>query len=150
MPSETTKKRSKRELAFYLSAAVASFASDFFTFSALVFWNVNIYYAQGIARVVGGIVSFMINRNYSFKSENSRAFVQARRFVLQYILAYNLSIFLLWLFHEVLHINPTPAKLLGDFVCFVFNFFCMKLYTYNSKTGMIQLTKSLYKKSVTK
>ena len=141
-------KSSIKEFPLYIIAAICSAMSDLFVFFALVYLDVSILYSQVAARLVGGGVSFCINRNYSFSTPDSNGSVtiQLRRFVLLYVVSLSLPVFLLDVLHTHIGIVLLVAKPLTDFTCMIFNFFVMKYYIYRSVIGFTGKLQGLTRK----
>lgn len=114
----------------YSFVAFASFLSDWAMFLLLTTLSMYYLYAQVIARLTGGVVSFFLNKFWSFESrEVNQIPVQAVRFAMLYVFTFCVTIILL----QVLVNLGTPvavAKLLSDGVGFVINFFAMKFFVY--------------------
>jgi len=131
------KKKVSREFVFYFIAALSSAASDLLAFTALMHLGVYFFYSQMISRVVGGVISFIINKNFSFNTNRKRTLIEIRRFLLLYFVSFNLVLLLLWLVHEKWDLPLLYAKPMCDSIGFVFNFFVMKLYVYAQTRGLI-------------
>jgi putative flippase GtrA len=118
------------QFAKYVTVALLSAASDWVVFATLFAafgWTIM---AQATSRIVGGLVSFGINKYWSFQSyQHKRALHEASRFVLLFIASYGLS---LSLFSALTYIGTQPywAKLITDTSCFVFNFLVMRFWIY--------------------
>jgi len=131
-------------LSKYSFVAVGSAASDWLTFTLLSFAGISPIIAQGIARIVGGLVSFYSNRHWSFATnETTSKVIQGRRFLLLYCLSYGLSLGLFFLMINTFEANIFLAKAMIDTVCFAFNFIVMWLYVFHQRTGFIHWFKSL-------
>lgn len=118
------------EFSCFTFAAVCSFLTDIIIFSILSVIGINYLIAQSVARLFGGTVSFYINRNVSFKSLDTKIKTQIKRFILLYILSYTLSLILIKCMYNDLEIGLVYAKLISDFICFIFNYCIMKMYVY--------------------
>jgi putative flippase GtrA len=121
------------QFAKYVSVALLSAASDWMVFTTLFMaFGVPIM-AQATSRIVGAIVSFAINKYWSFQSmEHRRALTEAWRFLLLFAASYALS---LTLFASLTSsgLGPYWAKLSTDTICFFFNFLVMRLWVYRSQ-----------------
>ena len=124
------KKKFIREFSGFSFAAFCSFFTDIIFFIILNFIGINYLISQSIARLAGGVTSFYINRNLSFKSVNTNLYLQLKRFIILYFLSYGLSLTLIKFIHQDLNIGLLYAKFISDFFCFLFNFCVMKLYVY--------------------
>jgi putative flippase GtrA len=118
------------QFAKYVTVALLSAASDWAVFATLFAafgWTI---LAQATSRIVGGLVSFGINKYWSFKSyQHKQALHEAWRFATLFIASYGLS---LSLFSVLTYIGTRPywAKLITDTCCFVFNFLVMRFWVY--------------------
>jgi putative flippase GtrA len=118
------------QFAKYATVAMLSAAADWAVFTTLLIafgWPIM---AQGTSRIVGGLVSFAINKYWSFESRrHEHALGEARRFLLLFIASYAISISL---FSALTYAGVWPyfAKLLTDTSCFFFNFAMMRFWVY--------------------
>ena len=114
----------------YATVALLSAASDWVVFTALFAafgWPVM---AQGTSRIVGGVVSFAVNKYWSFESRrHERTLIEARRFLVLFVISYVVS---LSLFSALTYggVWPYWAKLITDTSCFFFNFVMMRFWVY--------------------
>lgn len=115
----------------YNCSAVLSAFSDWATFLILNQSGLFFVYNQMIARLVGGLSSFSINKCWAFQSPGkTHLLLQGRRFVMLFIFSYFLSNYLLFLFVRKLELSLLWAKLIADGACYITNFFIMKNYVY--------------------
>jgi len=124
-----------KEFHIFTGVAVLSAIADIVTFTLLINLELYIYLSQSVARIVGGLVSFYINRTCNFNTKNARngsLVLQGRRFILLYIISFNLSLLLIGFFYEYLQLDSLISKFMADILCFLFNFLVMKFYVYNS------------------
>jgi len=135
-----------KSFSLYVLAALASALSDFLVFVTLVSLKVHYIPSQCISRLVGGVVSFVINKNFSFKSETSNSFIEIRRFLFLYAISYFLSIFNLWFIHNVLNAPVLVAKIITDGLGFIINFVLMRIYVFANVRGIIFHLKSVFNK----
>lgn len=118
------------QFAKYVSVALLSAASDWVVFAALFAAFASPIMAQAISRIVGAIVSFGINKYWSFGSlQHKRALTEAWRFVVLFIASYSLSLSLFSAF-TFWGMSPYLAKLITDTACFFFNFLIMRTWVY--------------------
>ncbi|MBI2339902.1 MAG: GtrA family protein [Deltaproteobacteria bacterium] len=118
-------------------AAALSALSDIAVFTLLVHSGLFFIYCQAVSRIVGGAVSFFINKHFSFDRHEGRTLIEIRRFLLLYAVSYTLSFVLLWFAHQRWGLRLLYAKPLADGTCFLFNFAVMKLYVYAPLRGLI-------------
>jgi putative flippase GtrA len=118
------------QFAKYVTVAMLSAASDWVIFATLFAafgWAIM---AQAMSRIVGGLVSFGVNKYWSFQSyEHKRALHEAWRFLVLFIASYglSLSLFAALTFFEV---GPYWTKLITDSSCFLLNFVLMRFWVY--------------------
>ena len=118
------------QFAKYVIVALLSAASDWVVFATLFAafgWTIM---AQATSRIVGGLVSFGINKYWSFQSyQHRQTLYEAWRFAVLFIVSYGLS---LSLFSGLTYfgIGPYWAKLITDTSCFLFNFLMMRFWVY--------------------
>ena len=121
------------QFAKYVTVALLSAASDWVVFATLFAafgWTIM---AQATSRIVGGLVSFGINKYWSFQSyQHKRALHEAWRFVVLFAASYGLS---LSLFSALtfLDLGPYWAKLVTDTSCFLFYFLVMRFWVYRPR-----------------
>jgi putative flippase GtrA len=135
-----------KSFSLYVLAALASALSDFLVFITLVSLKVHYIPSQCVSRVVGGVVSFVTNKNFSFKSETSNSFIEIRRFLFLYVISYLLSIFNIWFIHNVLNTPVLIAKIITDGLGFIINFILMRIYVFANVRGIIFHLKSFFYK----
>ncbi|MTJ84001.1 MAG: GtrA family protein [Telmatospirillum sp.] len=125
----------------YCAAALASAAGDWLVFSALLsLAGLPDMAALMVARMAGGLVSFVVNRHWTFPDPaRGRLSRQGRRFLLLYGLSYATAVGLFALLSGGIGLPPYPAKLATDISCFVGNFFAMRLYVFHRRTGLAGL-----------
>lgn len=124
------------QFSFFSIASIASFLSDIFCFFILTNLGINFISSQCIARLIGGCVSFYINRNFSFRYQTNKLTSQLQRFILLFILSYCLSLLAINYFHKIINIELFYAKIISDFICFLFNFLMMRIYVYPPVQGI--------------
>ncbi len=94
--------------------------------------------AQSVSRPCGGVVSFILNRLWTFRGRGSAAaHVQAVRFAIVWVAMYGWSLLLVWLFERLLlDAGMAPliarwlAKLGGDGIAAVTGFTANRLWTF--------------------
>ena len=115
----------------YNCTAILSALSDWAIFLILNQFGIFFVYIQMIARLVGGLTSFLVNKYWSFQSPGKAVIlVQGRRFIMLFFFSYFLSNYLLYLFVQIFNFPLYWAKLMADGICYITNFFVMKGYVY--------------------
>jgi putative flippase GtrA len=118
----------------YVAVAGLSAASDWAAFAALFAAFGSPIMAQGTSRIVGGVVSFGINKYWSFQSrQHAQALIEAPRFLVLFIVSYFFS---LSFFSALTYLDVWPywAKLMTDTICFFFNFLVMRFWVYRLRS----------------
>jgi putative flippase GtrA len=117
----------------YVFVAALSAASDWVVFAALFAAFGSALAAQATSRIVGAIVSFGVNKYWSFQSlRHARALIEGPRFFALFVASYTLS---LTLFATLTFagLGPYLAKLITDTTCFFFNFLVMRFWVYRPR-----------------
>jgi len=133
--------RSPGRFGRYGSVALLSAGGDWATFALLVsLLRVDHLVSLMTARVVGGVLSFVGNRHWTWGGRRQIAITQqGRRFLLLYGFSYLLSVTLFCLLTRAFRVPAYPAKLTTDTVCFVVNFVVMNHYVFHARRGMSRL-----------
>lgn len=133
-------KKSAGQFAKYGLVAAMSALSDWAIFTLLFRIFGLPVTAQCVARIVGGVVSFATNRNWSFRRDKKQLLVvEARRFLLLYAFSYMISISIFYTLVDAMGCDPYLGKLVADSACFVINFIVMKLYVFKERKGFTAL-----------
>jgi putative flippase GtrA len=129
--------RTAAQFAKYVTVALLSAASDWMVFATLFFTFGSPILAQAISRFAGAVVSFGVNKYWSFQSpQHSRAMIEAWRFLVLFIASYTLALSLFSAF-TLWGARPYLAKVVTDTACFFFNFLVMRVWVYRPQgTGM--------------
>jgi putative flippase GtrA len=112
--------------------AVQSALSDWLVFTVIVGVGGDETVAQGVGRLVGGVVSFVANKLWAFGAHDGRLGQEARRFLALYAFAYVLSLGLFVGLHDGLGAWPWLAKGVADVTCFAVNFVVMRAWVFAS------------------
>lgn len=115
-----------------MSVAVQSALSDWLVFTVIVAVGGDETAAQGVGRLVGGVVSFVANKLWAFEAREGRLGQEARRFLALYAFAYTLSLGLFVGLHDGLGAWPWLAKGVADVTCFAVNFVVMRAWVFAS------------------
>ncbi|MEQ8707537.1 MAG: GtrA family protein [Rhodospirillales bacterium] len=117
----------------YSGAAIGSAATDYLTFWLVLSLTGVPVLAQALARISGGILSFLINRKWSFRRDKPDLVLwDGGRFLALYGVSYALSIGLFLLLTKQSGYAPLTAKIISDSTCFIFNFFAMKHFVFRT------------------
>jgi putative flippase GtrA len=124
-----------RDFLAYNLAAAGSAAVDWAVFAALRFLGLGYLPCQAAARVMGGVFSFSINRK-TLEDRPGHMAVQGRRFLLLYVVSMALSMMLLYVQVDLLHVRVVAAKVVADGTCFLVNFVAMRSYVFRATEGL--------------
>jgi putative flippase GtrA len=125
--------RTAAQFAKYVAVALLSAASDWAVFATLFAALGLPIAAQATSRIVGAIVSFGINKYWSFQSpQHNQLPAEAWRFLVLFAASYALA---LSLFSALTFagLSPYVAKLISDTACFFFNFLIMRTWVYRPR-----------------
>jgi len=136
----------------YSGVATAAAACDWVVFVLLDFVGLNYLFAQMTARISGGLLSFIVNRNWSFDAKRpGHLSQQGRRFVVLYIFSYLLSVGTLYVAVEHIGIPKYYAKFIADGTSLIVNFIAMRTYVFKDRDGFtamfVRLFQVAWKKS---
>lgn len=93
-------------------------------------------YAHFISRTIGGISCFVLNRYVTFRSNESRGFVEDLvRFAILYGASFVLSSLLVYLYVSAARIAPVPGKVIAECTVFLFNYTVMKYWVMKPRSG---------------
>ena len=123
--------------------------TDYFVFSVLLYLELDVVLAQMIARLFGGILSFIMNKNWCFNTNSNTLVIrEGRRFLILYAFSYVLAITLLYLLITQASFNAYPAKITADILCFLVNFAVMHQYVFSDRGGLLTSLKTLISRLV--
>jgi putative flippase GtrA len=126
-----------KQFSKFSSVAGGAALTDYFVFWVLLYLELDVVLAQMIARLFGGILSFTMNKNWSFNTNsNTSAIKEGRRFLILYAISYVLAIAVLYLLITQASFNAYPAKITADIVCFLVNFVVMRQYVFSDRGGL--------------
>jgi putative flippase GtrA len=128
-------KKLGKQFTKYGGVAAGSALIDWLCFTVMGFLGSGYLAAQIVARIAGGLFSFVLNKNWSFDQRGGHIVTKGRRFLILYVFSYCLSLTLLITLVEGLSLNPFIAKAISDVACFVVNFLVMQSYVFNSRPG---------------
>ncbi|MBN2656110.1 MAG: GtrA family protein [Spirochaetales bacterium] len=85
--------------------------------------------ANAIGYAAGLINSFLLNRNWTFRSRGHVG-KQSFRFLFVFLICYGFQLALLIILREILSINPDPAQLVAMIFYTLLNYVLNKLFTF--------------------
>ena len=146
-------KRSRGESGFiadfmrYAVCGVAAVAVDYSVFGALsraFSWGA--VAAQAVSRPCGGIVSFILNRQWTFRGRGSAAIhTQMIRFAAVWITMYGWSLLLVWMLNHLaldmgigVTLSKWLAKMGGDGVAALTGFLLNRFWTFGGRRQSAQ------------
>jgi len=121
----------------YVFAALFSAGADWIVFITTIWLGSPVILAQGVARITGGISSFVVNKNLSFEAQDGVVTREVRRFLLLYTVSYGLSLGLVGTGVHFFPVQTYLVKLTSDAMIFVFNFVVMRQYVFAGRNGPI-------------
>jgi putative flippase GtrA len=128
-----------REGLAYISVAGLAAGSDWLVFT-LLSWlqpEADVVFAQAPARLTGGLVAFLLHRNWSFRDQQGQGMsVEARRFLALYVFSFCVSITTVYALVDLFGFNRYWSKAFADVLCFVVNFIVMKFYVFADTRSM--------------
>ena len=125
------------EVLSYLIFGFLAFVVNYVVYAVgIKAFSLNYQVSNMIAWVVAVIFAYWTNRTFVFKSitkEITGLLKEFASFVSARLVTLVLEIVILWLFVDVLNINDMFAKLVGQFVVIVTNYFLSKLWIFKKK-----------------
>ena len=125
------------EVLSYLIFGFLAFVVNYVVYAVgIKAFSLNYQVSNMIAWVVAVIFAYWTNRTFVFKSktiEITSILKEFASFVSARLATLVLEIVILWLFVDVLSINDMFAKLVGQFVVIVTNYFLSKLCIFRKK-----------------
>ena len=130
-----------RDLARYAACGMGAIIVDYATFGILCRGRaLSPVLAQAVSRPCGGIVGFLLNRNWTFRGRNAhRMHVQFLRFTAVWIAMYGFSLALVWLLNRTFVDGELPAwavkwisKIGADGVAALTGFLLNRFWTFRA------------------
>lgn len=121
-----------RQLAKFASCGGVSAATDIGTYSLIVHViGMHPLVANPISRSLGGLVSFLLNRHWTFKETRAGRFhMHFAKFWIVWLGAMGLSETLIWILHSLSGVGPVWAKLIAEGITGIIVFFVHRHWTY--------------------
>lgn len=126
----------------YGSTALASAGTDWIVFALFGLLSPAAPGPAGLmtARLAGGLVSFLLNRHWTWRNGRHLAVDrQGRRFLVVYAGSWGLALGLFTAIAGLPAIGPYLAKLITDLICFGVNFLAMHGYVFHRRDGIASL-----------
>lgn len=130
-----------RQIIKFISASVASFLVDYgayvifaaiFGKTSLAAWSVLLAYA--VARIISGVVNYLLNSKMVFKAGGERTFVG---YFILWALILGLGSGGSYLIHDLLHWPKVISKLCVDIPLFLFSYWVQREVIFKKKAGNI-------------
>ena len=96
------------------------------------FSNIGLFGSNCIGYILGLLCSYILNRNYVFKSKSSQRSKEFIRFIIVFIIAYSINILFLYLFSNILNIGRYTSQYLSMIVYSLSFFYLCKFYTFKN------------------
>ncbi len=114
----------------YVLVGLGSLATDLSLFALLTHGaELDPLVANLISRPMGGLVCYLLNRRFTFRSTGAVP-GELARFTAVFLVSLGLTEALLALFCHVLTFGPVVGKDLAEACAFFFNFFALKHFTF--------------------
>lgn len=122
-------------MATFFKANIASIIASFFDYLVTVllvtFFHVDVVVASVAGTVCGGILNFIIGRNWVFQSKTTRVHVQATKYVIVWVGNLILNASGMYLLAKVAGIYYVIAKLIVSLIVgFGYNYVLQKRYVF--------------------
>jgi len=117
-----------RSLTMYLLVGLMSFVTDFGIYYLLIRGcKLDPLIANSISRPAGALVCFFVNKYWTFENRGQKSTsTQFIRFWCVFGISLCLSQGLIWLFHDI----PIHAKFFAEAIIVLFNYLCLKHWTF--------------------
>jgi putative flippase GtrA len=129
---ETNSTPIHRQFSKYVSAGFVSAGTDFTLYTILVrAFSVTPLIANLISRPAGGLVSFLINRQWTFGARGrERAHIHFVRFWIVWVASFFISELFVGFYHEIVHFGPVLSKISAEGAAGFFTFMCHRHWTF--------------------
>jgi putative flippase GtrA len=106
----------------YLIVMSCGYGIDFILYTALIAMGVSIYTANAVGFIVGTIVNVLLIRKFVFPDSRFRLRTDLPLTFIANGAMLFVGMTFLWLFVDILSINPYGAKLLANGITFILNY----------------------------
>jgi putative flippase GtrA len=122
-----------RQVQRFVTTGLAAAATDLGLYALLTSApDIHPLAANLVSRPVGGLVSFLGNKHYTFRgNQRCRTHVQFIRFWAVWFLSFAISETLVGLLHGPAGLSPMPAKVLAEGCAACVTFLCHKYWTFS-------------------
>ncbi len=116
-----------------ISSSIASFFDYLITIFLVSFFRVDVVIASTTGTICGGIINFLIGRNWVFQSKKRKVHQQAVRYGMVWVGNLLLNTGGMYLLTKVLHVHFIPAKVFVSLlVGFGYNYTLQKRYVFKN------------------
>jgi putative flippase GtrA len=115
----------------YILVGIIAWLIDLTVYQLL--WGITgIAIAQGAARVAGAAGSFILNRHYTFSHGLTLRGVapQLAKYLILLVANWAATVFLIYVFHKGVGVNPLVAKIGADMIVIPSNYWVMKVWIF--------------------
>jgi len=125
------------QVARYASVGALCAATDLTLYSLLTYgFGIHPVHANLVSRPIGGIMSFTLNKLWTFKNRDlRRTHHQFLRFALIWFLAFSASEALIAVYHGKLGLGPFPAKLGAEATIGLLSFLCQRFWIFRTSAS---------------
>lgn len=96
--------------------------------------HVNVYVSQVAGYTCGGLNSYIFNRSWTFKTEEGFFSRELIKFIVVTLAMLGLSLGILYVFYDMMHLNYFIAKIITTVLVLVVNFVVNNLWVFKKKT----------------
>lgn len=127
----------KNEIIRYALAGILNTIAGYGVFIILVYLiNINPYYSNIIGYIFGLSVAFILNKYYVFNIKKTTK-VDVIKFVLSFLFAYGINIFVLFLCLKVFNLSPALGQIFA-MVMYTISFYVLNKFLVFNATGIIK------------
>jgi putative flippase GtrA len=125
-----------RQFIFYAICGGTGVTVDLACYSALIFSSVEYQLANAVGYAAGTLVSFFLNRHFTFKTYD-RTVRRLVMFLATAGIGYAISSTMLWTFVKLLNIHPITSKLMTLAVVLAVQFLINRAVTFRATSSDI-------------
>ncbi|HEX8279250.1 MAG TPA: GtrA family protein [Segetibacter sp.] len=116
-----------------ISSSIASFFDYLVTIFLVSFFKVDVVIASTTGTVCGGVLNFLVGRNWVFQSRQKKANEQAARYGLVWVGNLMLNTSGMYLLTKLLKVHYVPAKFIVSFVVGIcYNYTLQKKFVFKN------------------
>lgn len=116
-----------------ISSSIASFLDYLITIFLVGFFKIDVVIASATGTICGGVINFLIGRNWVFQSKKRKAHQQAIRYGIVWAGNLLLNTGGMWVVTKILKMHFVAAKLFVSFtVGFLYNYNLQKRFVFKN------------------